>query len=329
MKCYSIYLLLFSGLMSFSCSQQHPLANLDEVDHFQVPKARLGDGVPVSLSLTVRWQISKPAVFYKQFASADTFSHQIMYPRLLEEVNQTAATFMSIDSVFNGQRQAFITSVKSDLLQTLEEDGIQIKEIFVKDIGFPVSYTQAMEQAGLQEQELERIRQRNTIDIAQAKASEKKAEAQAKVQIAEARSESEIARIQAQTEKNRRQSQLAKAETEAQIDRKKAEAEAERLKLLAKAELEKQEDLKKLEIQKKREFNQLEVEKRKMMDKADFEQQIELAKVYQANPVYASFVVNKELASKVEIAVLPTGTDPNVFGSLLKQGVPQKDNNQN
>jgi hypothetical protein len=42
------------------------------------------------------------------------------------------------------------------------------------------------------------------------------------------------------------------------------------------------------------------------------------------NPAYASFMVNKELASKVQIAVLPSGSDANVFGDLLKQGIKSK-----
>ena len=92
--------------------------------------------------------------------------------------------------------------------------------------------------------------------------------------------------------------------------------------------MEKKEDLKNLEIQKQKERTALEVEKQKLLNKVDFAKQLELAKVYQDNPVYASFVVNKELASKVEIAVLPSGSDPNVFGSFLKQGIKKEKNDE-
>jgi len=47
----------------------------------------------------------------------------------------------------------------------------------------------------------------------------------------------------------------------------------------------------------------------------------ETAKVYAANPAYASFLVNKELASKVQIAVLPLGTDSGVLGNIIQGAI--------
>jgi hypothetical protein len=47
----------------------------------------------------------------------------------------------------------------------------------------------------------------------------------------------------------------------------------------------------------------------------------ETAKVYAANPAYASFLVNKELASKVQIAVLPLGTDSGVLGNIIQSAI--------
>lgn len=320
MKWNILFLFALSFLL-WNCQENQVSPQLDEVNDFQAYQIRLGDGVPLNLALSIRWQVDKPKIFYSQFASADSFSQKIMYPRMIELMNETASNFESIDSVFGGQRQLFISSIKERLLDNLPEEGILVKEIFLKGITFPSSYTQAMEQAGLQQQELERIKQKSIIDLAQSEANKEKTEADAKVRIAQAESESRIAKIQAKTEENRRKSELAKAETAAQIAERQAKTEAERLRLLAKAELEKKEDLKDLEIQKQKELTELDIEKQKLLNKADFAKQLELAKVYQENPVYASFVVNKELASKVEIAVLPSGSDPNVFGSLLKQGI--------
>jgi patatin-like phospholipase/acyl hydrolase len=43
--------------------------------------------------------------------------------------------------------------------------------------------------------------------------------------------------------------------------------------------------------------------------------------VYAANPAYASFLVNRELASKVQIAVLPLGTDSGVLGNIIQGAI--------
>jgi hypothetical protein len=43
--------------------------------------------------------------------------------------------------------------------------------------------------------------------------------------------------------------------------------------------------------------------------------------IFAENPSYASFLVSQELASKIQIAVLPVGTDNNVLSSLLQSSL--------
>jgi len=226
-----------------------------------------------------------------------------------------------VDSVFSSHRQIYINEIKQALMTNLGEQGITIKEIILSDIGFPATYTKAMEQVGLKRQEIERIRQMNEVELERATANKKKAEADGQVKIAQAEAQGKLQKIQAQTEKSRRKSELAKAETNKQVLRMEAQAEAEKLKLLAKADLEKKRGLKNLEVQKQEELEQIKINKQRQLDRVAFEQQLELARLCSENPTFASFLINKELASKVEIAVLPTGSDPNVFGGLLNQNM--------
>lgn len=325
MKKHRIFLcsfILCAMVMLSSCKRVNPLAYIQELDQVHqniLNQVRLGDGVQLDLVVSTRWKIEKPVLFFDQFATVDTFNAQILRPRALELVKTAANHFPSVDSVFSSQREEFIVTIKNTLLENLGEDGIAIKEIIIADLVFPQSYTKAMEQVGLQRQELEAIRQKSVVDLERSKAAKQKAEADAQVMIATAKAESEVQNIKAKTEVNRRKNELAMAETAVQIDRKKAAAEADRKKLLAKAELEHQTDLKNLEVQKQRELEALQVEKKRQMDKVLLEQQMELAKMCIDNPNFASFLINRELASKVDIAVLPTGTNPNVLGSFLDQ----------
>lgn len=325
MKKQSIFLcslILCSFSLFFSCKRINPLSSLsdrDQVHQNVLNQVRLGDGVQLDLVVSTRWKIEKPDLFFDQFPTVDTFNTQVLRPRALELVKTAANHFDSVDSVFSSQREEFIAEIKNVLLDDLGEESILIKEIIVADLIFPKSYTTAMEQVGLQRQELEAIRQQSVVDLERSKASKQKAEADAQVMIATAKAESEVQNIKAKTETNRRKNELAIAETAVQIDRKKAAAEAERKKLLAKADLEHQTDLKNLEVQKQRELEALQVEKKRQMDKVLLEQQMDLAKICMDNPVFASFLINRELASKVDIAVLPTGTNSNVLGSFLDQ----------
>lgn len=321
--------LTFIVTLSFlftNCSDVPEFSKMDQVHSVRLPKVRLGDGVPLSVDLAIRWKPENPRELLSQFDSPEAFGNSILTPRSLELVNAASNAFPSIDSVFAVHRQWYISELKNELMENLGEKGITIKEVIVSNLIFPESYTSAMEKVGLQKQELERIRQQNILDIERADANRKKAEADAQVQIAKAESDAKVQKIQAKTEESRRKIELAKAETEAQISRKQAQAEAERQRLLAKADLEKQRDLKDLDIQKQKDLVGVNVEKQRLMDKADMERQLEMARVYQENPVYANFVVNKELAGKVEIAVLPTGGDSNVLGSFLNNTM-KKGNN--
>ena len=313
--------LFFLFALSFiSCGKSIPKeAQSDQIFQSVYHQVRLGDGVPLNLNISLRWKINDPALFYSQYISADTFNKAVLYPRTQEAVKKISNDFASVDSVFSEQRVEYIATVKQSIIEQVGEQGVTMKEVILSEITFPATYTSAMEQVGLQKQELERIRQQNIVDIEKADAQKKKAAADGEVSIAKATAEGELQKIQAKTEQSRRKIELAKAETEAQKDRKMAKAEAERVRLLANAERDKVRSLKAVDAQHKRDLMQIEVDKQLKMDKVELTKQIDFAQICTQNPVYASFLVNKELASNVEIAVLPQGNDGNVLGTFLQQ----------
>lgn len=320
--------LLFSSCSNDPITDQVPvktrIASKDIVNQHLLQEVRLGDGVPIDLDISIRWKIDDLDFFNQQFSTADSFNTMILQPRALELSRSVSYTYQSVDSIFSSQRQHYSDDLKKVLLEKLGEEGVDIKEIIIARIGFPKTYTSAMEQVGLQRQELERIRQQNIVELEKAEANKRKAAADGQVAIAQAESEGKLQQIKAKTEESRRASELAKAETKSQVARMKAKDDAERKRLLAKADLEQKTDLKNMEIQRQRDMEQIQIDKQSQLDKIAFQNQLELAKLCTENPVYASFLVNKELASKVEIAVLPTGTDPNVFGNILNNTMQTK-----
>ena len=326
MKKYFV-LLLLATLFTVACKKEKTEAPgpavvyHDQVAPLTFTKIRLGDGVPLALDISFRWKVVEPQAFFRQFPTEEHFTQGILLPRATEILRRVSNNYESVDSVFFTQRERYIAQLKAALLEEASEPGVLMKEVILSNIIFPATFTQAMEKTGLRQQELTRIEQQNAIDIAAADAERKKARADGQVAIAQAEAEGRLQDIKAQTEKSRRQSELAKAETEAQITKRKAEGEAEKQRLLAKADLEKQRGLKQLELEKERERMQIELERQEEVARVDFENQLELARLCQDNPTYASFLVNRELASKVEIAVLPAGNDVGVLGGFLKGGL--------
>ncbi len=321
---FAFMLLTISCFMS--CQQKETTAiqkpSHDQVHQHLVNKIRLGDGVPLNLNLAIRWKVNDEELFHNQFSTEDTFNLMILQPRAYELISTVANTFGSIDSVFYSQRQVFISEIKNELLEKLGEPGVHIKEVIFKDIYFPQSYTLAMEKAGLHRQEIERIHQEKLIQMEEAEAQRQKAEADGKVSIARAQAESKTQKIKAETEKYHRQNELAKAETLAQVDKTRAKAEAERRRVLAQAELDNQRNLKDLELQRTRELNKIAIDKKRQLNEAELDNQRAMAGICSQNPVYATYLVNRELAAHVEFAVLPTGTDSNIFSNILNNKMP-------
>ena len=90
---------------------------------------------------------------------------------------------------------------------------------------------------------------------------------------------------------------------------------------MAAQEVERQRKLNEVELEKSARLKELEVKKQKELDELAVARDRETAKVYVANPAYAAFLVNKELASKVQIAVLPLGTDSGVLGNIIQGAI--------
>lgn len=296
-----------------ACQQTSSESEKERLSGYQFAQVRLADGVPLDLVVNFRWNVEDPATFYRQKVHPDTFLRYVMLPRSEEALRSMAHHYTSVDSIFLGQRERFLNDVKNTLASALASDGIGVKEVIVSELRFPQSYSSAMEQAGLLRQEFERIRRSNAVEIASADAERKKAEALARVQIAQEEANARIRDIQARTEERNRAAELAKAETEVQIEAKKAVIAADR-----------QHQLNEVEIEKVAKLQNLDLMKQKQTDSIEVERHSTLARVYADNPQYASFVVNKELASKVNIAVVPAGANPNVFDHLLDGTAPAK-----
>ncbi len=294
--------------------------SFDQVHQHTLSQIRLGDGVPMGMQLAVRWKIENEDNFKTQFPSVDEYYQKIIVPRCFEITSTVSNTYESVDSVFSPQRQQYLDDIKSNLYGRLGEDGISIKEVIVSNLVFPKNYTKAMEEAGLQRQELERIKQRQIADLARAEAEKEKAKADGKVAIAKAEAAGRLQEIQAKTEKSQRAIEMAKAETQNRVALLRTSNEAERNRVLAAAELERQTELKNLELQRLREVDNLAIEKKKRMRLDELDSEMRFAKLCSENPTYASYLVNKELADNVQIAVLPTNaTDQNVFSDLIGQ----------
>lgn len=305
---HKVVFILVVVSMWVSCQPKHQAPEIGHISKIQVPAVRLADGVPLQVSLHLRWDIEDPKHFYATYDSISGFVQHVMQPKIMEALGNMAFEYASVDSVFGTQRPLFLADMRQSILSLCQSDGIKIREVVVPGIGFPGTYVEAMEQAGLQRQELEAIRRAIILETAQAEKERKMTEVRARIQVAQEEANAKIQEIQTRGEERRRAAELARAETQAQLDYKKAMTDAERQRALNQTELEKLTGLKELEVQKTQQMNA-----------SDIQKQTELAKIYSGNPDYASFIIDKELATNVGVAILPpSGNIPNLLDRFWK-----------
>ena len=101
-----------------------------------------------------------------------------------------------------------------------------------------------------------------------------------------------------------------------------AETEARVLYRRTKAEVERQRLLTRHEVERRQELNRVDIDKQKQLDQVAITREKGLALLTAENPSYAAYLVNRELASKVQIAVLPLGTESGVLGNMLQSTLP-------
>jgi len=299
----------------------------DYVHQAELKDVRLGDGVPLTLALSIRWRIEDAREFRKQFEDPDQYAKLVFDAKARELAGKIVNPYASVAAVFRPERERFIREIKETLTQQLGEPGVQVKEVILADLLFPKTFTDALEVTATKDLELARIRERNALDLERAKAAQSQAQAEGQVQVEKARIEGKVAEINAQTEDKRRMSQVAKAETEAQVLERRAKAEVERQRLLARQEADRLRKLNRVDLEKQTALKDLEVNKQKDLDQVQIAKEKELAALCAENPTYASFLVNRELASRVQIAVLPLGTESGALGNIIQNslgGVGQK-----
>lgn len=315
-----------ASLTFTACNKKEKSQNLITKDHVYsgyLKDVRLGDGIPLSIGVSVRYKIMDQVKFTSEFDAPSTFDSLVLAPRELELANKIANKYHNVDSVFTVLRPTFINEIKDYFASSLGEQGIEIKEVIISEVVFPQNYTSTMERLALQKQELESIRKQAAIDLERSIAERSQAEEDGKVEIARAEMDAKVQKINAETEKSTRINRMEQAETEKQVAKSHAEADAERIALLAKVELAKQKEMKELDAQHQRNLDKVAIQKQQDLEELAFSKDIKMAKLCSDNPTYANYIVNKELASKVQIAVLPNNQDGTVFSNLLKSTTPR------
>jgi regulator of protease activity HflC (stomatin/prohibitin superfamily) len=272
--------------------------------HEEVLKVEAREGLPMGLSVLVRYRLDPSRLGYIEANLAEPIAQEIVGPVVESAFREIAPDYVVRD-VFSVKRDEFRRRVSGIITQRLAQNGIDVSEVLVRRIVLPPEYAQGLENILLKEQESDQMNFQQEIEQKRVKIAEYQAEAnkvrlvkqaeanaQSRVILAKAESDSmkytlplkqkqiEQTRLEAQA---RKESTIEDAQAAAQAKIIDSQAEQQREELLAKS------DADRIRITGAAEAQQMQLE----------------AAALKGNPLLIQKIVAERLSDKVRIMMVP------------------------
>ena len=107
------------------------LARRDQIHQTELREVRLGDGVPLTFSVSIRWRIEDERAFTSQFPDPARYASLVLDAKSREVAGKVANGYSSVAGVFRPEREKFVEEMKDALAAKLAEPGIRIKEVIL------------------------------------------------------------------------------------------------------------------------------------------------------------------------------------------------------
>jgi len=117
--------------------ERRDVAERDQIHQTELPNIRLGDGVPLAFSVSIRWRIEDARAFTKQFSDPARYASLVLDAKSRETAGKVANAYPSVVGVFKPEREKFVREMKDALAANLAEPGIRIKEVILSEMLFP------------------------------------------------------------------------------------------------------------------------------------------------------------------------------------------------
>jgi regulator of protease activity HflC (stomatin/prohibitin superfamily) len=170
-------------------------------------RARTTDGQEVRLDVTVLYAIDPEQANLVHTRWQTRYEDDFIRPTARGLVREVVAEFRA-EEIYGQRRGEMEDAIQTRLATRMQEEGLTLSDLLIRDINFSEQFTAAIEQAQIAQQESERARLR----------------------VQQIQQEAEQARAQAE---GQRDATIARAEGEAQSIVLRAQAEAEALRLVS------------------------------------------------------------------------------------------------
>jgi len=262
------------------------------------------EGLPLGLAITVRYQIDPKRLDYIEAHLPQPLEKELVPPIVATAFRELVPSY-TVREVFSSKREEVRQKTAEVIRQKLAADGINVKEVMLRDIQLPPEYAKGLEALLIKEQENDRMAVETEIHQKQVKVAEADADAAKVQEVKQAEAQAQVKVLQAKGESDSMQYLLPLKEK--QIQQSKLEAEARKEATVKNAEAAGEAKLidSKAEMERRKLLAQAEAERIRLTAAADAERMQSESTILKQNPLLINKIVAERLSDKLQIMMVP------------------------
>ena len=269
-----------------------------------VLSAQTKEGLSLGLAVTVRYRLDPQRLDHIHADLPQPVETQIVPPVVASAFREVLPQYM-VREIFATRREEVRLKAAQAIGRKLREDGIEVKEVMLRDIVLPAEYARGLEGLLLKQQEDERMVFELQIKEKEVRRAELQAEAEKARQVKQAEGQAQVRVLQAKGEADAMQHTLPLKEKQIQQTRLEAEARKEATLKNAEAAAQAKVIESKADLERSRLMADAEANRIRVTSAADAERMRQEALVLKDNPLLIHKIVAERLSDKMQIMMVP------------------------
>lgn len=263
------------------------------------------EGLTIGLAVSVRYRLDARRLDYIHNNLQDNLESEMVKPTIATAFRDLAPNY-TVRDIFAAKRDEVRNRAAQTISKTLGADGIEVKEVMLRDIKLPPEYAKGLEGLLLKEQENDRLSVETDIQQKQVRIAELEADADKAREVKQAEGAAQVRVLQAKAESDAMQYTLPLKQKQIEQSRLEAQARKEATIKNAEAEAEAKVIDSKAELQRRNLLADAEANRIRVTAAADAERMRSEAVVLKQNPMLINKIMAEKLSDKIQIMMVPT-----------------------
>jgi regulator of protease activity HflC (stomatin/prohibitin superfamily) len=262
------------------------------------------EGLSIGLAITVRYRLDPRRLDYIQNDLPQPIGQEIVTPVVASAFRELTPGY-TVRDIFSAKREEVRTRAADVITRKLGADGIEVKEVMMRDVKLPEEYARGLEGLLMKEQENDRMGVETEIQQKQVTIAELEADAAKIRAVKQAEGNAQVLVLQAKAESDAMQYTLPLKEKQIQQTRLEAEARKEATVKNAEALAQAKVIDGKAELERRNLMADAEANRIRLTAAADAERLRSEAVVLKSNPLLINKIIAEKLSDKVRIMMVP------------------------